>query len=109
MNSSSKSLINLENEFAQVYKNFKIINNTLYTMDDFYINLNTLQQLGFRITNSGKLMRKNTRGNGRLINYNDSEEKLAKLEKLQRVINSDDSLGIFNDERSSVWRSKKII
>eukprot|EP00835_Amoeboradix_gromovi_P000846 NODE_31_length_32452_cov_0.352672.p26 type:complete len:111 gc:universal NODE_31_length_32452_cov_0.352672:12540-12208(-) len=104
------SLINII--INKEFENFKIVNNTLYTCDEYYISLQTLANLGYRITLKGKLMRKCTRGNGRKIKYYDNPSDKCKLERLQLVINSDKIMFYIDDvflPKCYKWKSKKIL
>ncbi len=101
-----KSLIDIT--IQKECPNFKIINDTLYTKDNYYISMKELTKNGYRITQKGKLMRKITRGNGRVIRYDDCPTLKYKLEKLQKVVNSE-KIEYFGNQSNGEWMTKRII
>ena len=76
-----------------------------------YISMKELTKNGYRITQKGKLMRKITRGNGRVIKYEDCPIAKYKLERLQKVVNSEKIEYFDNFKRTSIgeWKTKRII
>eukprot|EP00834_Sanchytrium_tribonematis_P000526 NODE_9_length_64580_cov_1.431941.p53 type:complete len:111 gc:universal NODE_9_length_64580_cov_1.431941:21347-21679(+) len=104
-----KSLVEIQ--VQREYQNFKIVNNTLYTADDYFISMDFLTSKGYRITSRGKLMRKVTRGNGKMIEYKDSPRELQIIERLQNTINAESTRSHqFAEFRPDLgWMSKKII